>query len=137
MSELYIELELPDHTQELEQTDDYIKTLKTELNKFKKTKYEQPMSVKQYKVLYEKMVHGLYYLGHLSLPAFDAEETIEKTYFEKFKHAPELAKKLWWTHYEKVHHPYTLFKNRLFKMLEDLDELYITIYKCPPPDYVE
>lgn len=137
MSEIKIELELPDHTKELEETDEYIKTLKLKLADYKKTKTSAPMSVKQYSTLYEEIIRGLYYLGYLSQPAFDVEDQIEQTYFEKFKHAPELAKTLWWKHYEKIHYPYTLFKNRLFKMIEDLDELYIMIHKTTPPDYVE
>ena len=76
-------------------------------------------------------------MGNLSLPAFACEDIIEKEYFTKYKHAPELAKKLWWDHYERIHRPYTLFKNRLFKMIEDLDELYFAIHQCTPPDYVE
>ena len=95
------------------------------------------MSLKQYTKMYDEIVRGLFYLGNLSLPAFATEDIIEKKYFEIYKHAPELAKKLWWDHYESVHRPYTLFKNRLFKMIEDLNDLYILIHKCPPPDYVE
>ena len=137
MSEIKIELDLPDHTKELEETDEYIKNLKVKLADYKKTRLTQPMSVKQHTTLYEEIIRGLYYLGYLSQPAFDVEDTIEQKYFEVYKHAPELAKTLWWKHYEKVHHPYTLFKNRLFKMIEDLDELYISIHKCTPVNYVQ
>jgi hypothetical protein len=135
--ELPIELNLPDHTKELEETDDYIKNLKQKLITYRADKTVQPMSKKQHKIMYEEIVRGLYYLGNLSGPAFAAEDKIEKEYFNTYKHAPELARKLWWDHYERIHRPYTLFKNRLFKMIEDLDELYFAIFKCPPPDYVK
>ncbi len=137
MNVLEIDLQLPDHTTELEETDTYIKDLKLKLNDYKKNVAVKPMSKKQHSVLYEEIIRGLYYLGYLSLPAFDVEDKIEEEYFKTYKHSPELAKELWWKHYESIHRPYTLFKNRLFKMIEDLDELYISIYKCPPPDYVE
>lgn len=137
MNELELQLDLPDHTAELEETDEYIKSLKLKLADYKTLRLHQPMSVKDYKILYEEIIRGLYYLGYLSGPAFAVEDQIEKEYFVKYKHAPELAKKLWWDHYESVHRPYTLFKNRLFKMIEDLDELFISIHKCTPPDYVE
>ena len=134
---LEIDLELPDHSTELEEVDEYIKNLKAKLAEYKADRIQQPMSLKQYTKMYDEIVRGLYYLGNLSLPAFATEEIIEKKYFDIYKHAPELAKKLWWDHYESVHRPYTLFKNRLFKMIEDLSELYILIHKCTPPDYIE
>jgi hypothetical protein len=134
---LEIDLDLPDHSTELEEVDEYIKNLKQQLAEYKENRIQQPMSLKQYTKMYDEIVRGLFYLGNLSLPAFATEDIIEKKYFEIYKHAPELAKKLWWDHYESVHRPYTLFKNRLFKMIEDLNDLYILIHKCPPPDYVE
>jgi len=134
---LEIDLELPDHSTELEEADEYIKNLKQQLADYKADRIQQPMSLKQYTKMYDEIVRGLYYLGNLSLPAFATEDIIEKKYFQIYKHAPELAKKLWWDHYESVHRPYTLFKNRLFKMIEDLNDLYILIHKCTPPDYVE
>jgi len=134
---LEIDLELPDHSTELEEVDEYIKNLKQQLADYKADRIQQPMSLKQYTKMYDEIVRGLYYLGNLSLPAFATEDIIEKKYFQIYKHAPELAKKLWWDHYESVHRPYTLFKNRLFKMIEDLNDLYILIHKCTPPDYVE
>ena len=121
MNVLEIDLQLPDHTTELEETDTYIKDLKLKLNDYKKNVAVKPMSKKQHSVLYEEIIRGLYYLGYLSLPAFDVEDKIEEEYFKTYKHSPELAKELWWKHYESIH----------------LDELYISIYKCPPPDYVE
>ena len=134
---LEIDLDLPDHSTELEEVDEYIKNLKLKLAEYKANRIQQPMSLKQYTKMYDEIVRGLFYLGNLSLPAFATEDIIEKKYFEIYKHAPELAKKLWWDHYESVHRPYTLFKNRLFKMIEDLNDLYILIHKCTPPDYVE
>lgn len=134
---IQIDLDLPDHSKELQDVDDYVKLLKANLADYKKLRTTEPMSTKQYSVLYDQILRGLYYLGSLSLPAFATEDIIEKKYFEVYRHAPELAKKLWWDHYETIHRPYTLFKNRLFKMIEDLNELYILIHKCPPPDYVE
>ena len=135
--ELPIELDLPDHVKELEEADDYIKNLKQKLLQFKADRINNPMSVKDYHNFNDEIVRGLYFLGALSLPAFATEDIIEQKYFETYKHAPELAKKLWWNHYERVHRPYTLFKNRLFKLIEDLDEFFILVFKRTPPDYME
>jgi len=134
---IQIDLDLPDHSKELEDVDEYIKLLKSRLADYKRTRLAKPMSLKEYTAMYDQILRGLYYLGSLSLPAFATEDIIEEKYFKTYKHAPELAKKLWWDHYESVHRPYTLFKNRLFKMIDDLTALYMLIHKCPPPDYVE
>ena len=135
MSNITIELDLPDHTRELQDTEEFILKLKGNLQDYKRNRLASPMSNKEYEVLYEDIMKGLYYLGYLSGPAFECEDIIEQEYFKVYKHAPELAKKLWWDHYEQVHRPYTLLKNRLFKMIDELNDLYILIHKHPPTNY--
>jgi len=135
MSIISIELDLPTHTRELEDTEEYCKTLKEKYNEFKISRVASPMSDKEYESLYDSIMKGLYYLGYLSQPAFDVEDIIEEKYFQTYKHSPELAKKLWWDHYESVHRPYTLLKNRLFKLIDDLNDLYFLIHKKTPANY--
>jgi len=69
------------------------------------------------------------------MPAFAIEDDIERLYTLHYAKFPELAKKLCNDHYENIHHPYTLLKNRCFRMLEDLDKLYIEIHEKYPPNW--
>ena len=38
-------------------------------------------------------------------------------------------------HYEKIHHPYDILKNRCFKLLDEYDELYFKLNKTTPPNW--
>jgi hypothetical protein len=123
---------MPNHANELSKAEDILEKLKCKFKSYEETKL---ISNKQYLTLYEETIRILDYIGQLSLSAFNIETKIEEQYFKQYKHLPELAKKLWYEHYEKIHHPYDLLKNRCFKLLDNYDELYLKIYKNVPPNW--
>jgi len=134
MNEEFIthDFKLPNHSNELSKAEGIIEKLKTNITKLQTTKV---LDDKTHVSLYEETIRVLDYLGRLSMPAFAIEDEMERMYTLKFQHCPELGKKLWLDHYENVHHPYSLLKNRCFKLLEELDELYRKIYKKDPPNW--
>ena len=130
MSLLSIDLDLPDHTKQLQDAETYIENLKKQIALQQRAR---DLSPKMYEALYDKITNGLYYVGGLSKPAFDCEDIIEKEYFKTYKHAPELARKLWQDHYGQIHRPYNVLKNRLFRLYEALSEAYMKVNKLTPP----
>lgn len=130
MTLLHIDLELPDHTKQLTEAENYIESLKKQIALQSRTRM---FDNKTYQALYDKITHALYYVGGLSESAFATEDIIEKEYFKVYKHAPELAKKLWQDHYGQIHRPYNVLKNRLFRLYEVLSEAYLKVNKLPPP----
>jgi hypothetical protein len=123
---------LPNHNNQLSKADDIIEKLKKriEIHITQKT-----LDLKNFTPLYEEVVRVLDYVGRLSMPAFAIEDELEEMYTLKFHHSPELGKKLWLDHYETIHHPYTVLKNRCFKLLELLDETYMAMYDKNPPNW--
>lgn len=126
------DFKLPDHSAQLNKADEVINELKS---KIKEIETHNNITDKIHTCLYEETVRILDYVGTLSIPAFRLEDEIETYYTIKFLNAPELAKKLFNDHYEQIHHPYSLLKNRCFKILEDLDELYVKCWKKNPPNW--
>jgi hypothetical protein len=126
------DFKLPNHANELSKAEDVIEKIKC---RFKSYQEAKSISNKQYLTLYEETIRVLDYVGQLSLSAFNIENEIEELYFKQFKHSPELAKKLWLEHYEKIHHPYDILKNRCFKLLDEYDELYFKLNKTTPPNW--
>jgi len=123
---------LPCHDNELSHAGDIIEKLKNNLRIIEK---QQTINGKTHTTLFEDIIRVLDYVGQLSLSAFGIEEELEEMYKMKFLHAPELAKKLWLDHYEIVHHPYTLLKNRSYKLLDELDAEYFKQHKKHPPNW--
>jgi len=123
---------LPDNANDIAKADFVIEKLKKKVDKLKVNNVLTDIS---FVVLYEEIVRVLAFVGNLSVPAFDIEDELEAMYTKQYIHAPELAKKLWLDHYEKIHHPYSLMKNRCYKLLDDLDELYRALYKKDPPNW--
>ena len=123
---------LPNHGNELSKANDFIEKLKEKINIVKKNK-----SIDNFfhTLLYEEVIRALNYVGQLSLPAFEIEEQMKDMYFKQYKHSPQLARQLWLDHYGKIHHPYNLLKNRCFKLLDDLDEMYKKKFKKNPPNW--
>lgn len=112
----------------------------TVIEKFKKRvvyyKSIRAMSEKEYIDLHELIVQVLEYVGELSMPAFDISDELESRYYRMYKHAPELAKKLYLEHYHEIHRPFNTLKNRCFTLLEEMDKNYFNINHRPPPqDY--
>lgn len=126
------DFQLPDHTAQLQKAEEVINELKTKLSNVKKNKL---ISNEVHTCLFEEIIRILDYVGKLSISAFDIEEEITSMYVLRYKKSPELGKKLCNDHYESIHRPYTLLKNRCFRMLEDLDNEYIRMYKCNPPNW--
>jgi hypothetical protein len=123
---------LPDHTIELQKATEVIDELKMKFKEIQKTK---SIDGKKHTALYEETIKILFYIGKLSEPAFKIEDEIEILYTLEFMHAPELGRKLCNDHYEQIHYPYNLLKNRCFKLLEDLDEEYYKVWKKHPPNW--
>lgn len=123
---------LPNHANELSKAEEVIKKLK---NKFKLIQNQRSINDKTHTILFEEIIRVLDYVGRLSMPAFAIEEELEQMYIIRYKNSPELAKKLWLDHYERIHHPYTLLKNRCFRMLEELDAEYFKRLKKHPPNW--
>lgn len=86
-------------------------------------------------ILYEEIIRVLDYVGRLSMQVFEINEELEKQYFFKYKKSPAMAKELWLNHYDRLHRPYSLIKNRCFKLLDRLDNGYIDIYQKNPPNW--
>ena len=129
---LTINFKLPNHANELSKADDIIEKLKIKLRKMVTT---NTINGEVHTVLFEEIVRVLDYVGRLSIPLFDIEEEFEAMYVLQYAHSPELGKRLFYDHYDKLHHPYTLLKNRCYKLLEELDEFYIDVNKSNPPNW--
>jgi len=123
---------LPNHSNELSKAESIIEKHQ---QAFKVLQNRNNIEDHEYTRLFEETIRMLDYLGRLSTPAFAIRNELEELYFKKFIHSPELAKKLWLDHYKNIHHPYNLLKNRCFKLLEDLDELYINVHNKYPPNW--
>ena len=123
---------LPDYSNELSKADEIIEKLK---NRLKIIQNQKRIDDKFHTVTFEEIIRVLDYLGKLSTPAFEIEDELEEMYKMKFLKAPELGKKLWLEHYENIHHPYNLLKNRCYKLLEELDSEYIKQNKKYPPNW--
>ena len=123
---------LPCHDNELSQAADEIEKLKERL---KIIQVRRSICGESHTTMFEDTIRVLDYVGKLSMPAFAIEDELEELYKMKFLHAPELAKTLWLDHYEIVHKPYTLLKNRCFKLLDELDAEYHNVHKKHPPNW--
>jgi hypothetical protein len=123
---------LPDHNEELSKAETIIEKLK---NKLKIIQTQKRINDKIHTQTYEEIIRVLDYLGRLSMPAFNIEDQLEALYTKQYIHTPELAKKLWLDHYDKILHPYSLLKNRCFRLLDELDTEYIKRNKQYPPNW--
>jgi hypothetical protein len=126
------DFKLPNHSNELSKATDFIEKLKL---KIEKLKAEKSIDGNVHTTVYEEVIRVLDYVGRLSMPAFEIEEPMREMYIMQYKHSPLLAKKLWIDHYEKIHHPYTLLKNRCFRLLDELDTMYFKKFKKQPPNW--
>jgi hypothetical protein len=129
---LILDTELPNHTVELAKADEIIKNLKVKLKQLIITK---KLDGNTHTLLYEEIIRILDYVGRLSIPLFEIEEKMVEQYILKYPKSPQLAKKLCNDHYEQLHYPYTILKNRCFKLLEDLDNAFRKHWKKNPPNW--
>jgi hypothetical protein len=122
---------LPNHCNELSKAEEVIEKLK---KRFEIIQMQHCINNATHLELFEEAVRVLLYVAKLSEPAFGIEDEIEKLYTIRYKHEPCLGKQLWLEHYEEIHHPYTILKNRCFRLLEELDNEYIKTHKKDPPN---
>lgn len=121
---------LPNQANELSKAEEVIEKLKNEI-----TNSTDSITDLSHDRLYEQVIRVLDYVGHLSVPAFEINDRLEAMYIQQHPYAPGLAKELWLQHYETIHHPYNLLKNRCWRMLEELDENYIKKFGKNPPNW--
>jgi len=123
---------LPNYDNELSKAEDVIEKIK---NRMRVMEIQRSITDEEHTKTFEYIVRILDYVGKLSMPAFAIEDELEEMYKMRYLYAPELSKKLWADHYGKIHHPYNTLKNRCYKLLEELDALYIKKFKKKPPNY--
>ncbi len=123
---------LPDHKDELYKAEELIEKFKYKL---KIIQIKHKIDDKTHTEFFEEIIRVLDYVGRLSKSVFDVEDEMELQYIKNYSKSPELAKKLFNDHYEYLHHPYTILKNRCFKLLEELDAEYYKQYKKQPPNW--
>lgn len=126
------DFKLPNHSSELSKAEDIIEKFK---NRLKIIELQKRIDDKTHTDTYEEIIRVLDYVGRLSQYVFNIEDELEALYTSRYKHSPELSKKLWLDHYDSLHHPYSLLKNRCFRMLEELDAMYYKRHKKHPPNW--
>jgi len=126
------DFELPCHDNELSQAGDIIGKLRTKFNSYQK---KQVITDKEFVQFYEEIIVALDYVGRLSAPVFAIQDELQAMYDKQYLYAPALAKTLWMKHNAELHHPYNLLKNRCFKLLDELDEMYKGFYDKEPPNW--
>jgi hypothetical protein len=85
--------------------------------------------------MYDSIIMVLNYVGNLSTPSFNIQDDLKDLYILQYPHSPALAKQLFLEHYEQMHRPYNLLKNRCYRLLEELDAEYKKIHKKNPPNW--
>lgn len=133
--EQFIEIEnlnLPNQDYELFQAEEIITKLKSEISKLCNSKL---ISNETHEYYFEEIAKILDFVGRLSLPLFNILDDLEIMYVMKYVHSPKLGKKLWLDHYDKLHHPHSLLKNRCHKLMDDIDTAYYMKFKKYPPNW--
>jgi regulator of PEP synthase PpsR (kinase-PPPase family) len=109
------------------------------INKLKKVVstviFDESITPEIHERLYEEIVVALDKAGRLSKPVMEVQDELEAMYILKYPHSPQLAKRLWYEHYEQLHHPYSILKDRCFRMLDELDVAYRDKYGKNPPNW--
>jgi hypothetical protein len=126
-----VDFKLPDHSNELCKAEEVIEKLK---KRFEVVQQQKSISDCTHVELFEEIVRCLMYVGKLSEVCFAIEDQLEALYIKQFKHQPALGKQLWLEHYDTIHHPYSILKNRCFRLLEGLDDEYVNVHGKLPPN---
>ena len=129
---LKIDFDLPANTGNLKTIELNLVEIKKELFWIKKTK---KFEGNKHTEIYEDVILNLDWLGRMSTPIFDLRDELEAQYEKIYCKQPKLAYQLFSEHYSRLHHPYSLLKNRCFNLLEDIDALYIEMNNTNPPNY--
>lgn len=123
---------LPNHKKELLQATDLIDKLRHAITVMK---INSDITGELHTTFFDKIVKVLQYVGDLSIPAQKTYDILEEMYTLRYSHAPELGKKLWVSHYRMFNQPYNVLKNRCYKLLDDLDDIYKIKYEIDPPNW--
>jgi len=123
---------LPNQKNKLSSVEETINKLKRIVSK---TIFEHTITPEIHERLYEEIVVALDKAGRLSKPAMEIQDELEAMYILKYPHSPALAKRLWYEHYEQLHHPYSILKDRCFRLLDELDKAYQDKYDENPPNW--
>jgi hypothetical protein len=118
---LPVELNLVDHTEYLLEANE---TLKLLIIKFEELKESNQLCNFWHDKLYEDNSKILAYVGDLSKQIFNIESQIEEIYTKHYILTPIEAKHYWYYHYRLLHKPYSLIKNRCWKLFDNLDVEY-------------
>lgn len=127
-----IQVDVPDHSEELLKAEEAIQKLKDRL---KLMGLQKTVTDNIHTTMYDEIVYVLVYVGDLSEAVFDLGDSLEKQYIRAYLRTPELAKTLWLKHYDRLHHPYNILKNRCYKLLEELDAQYHNKFDRHPPNW--
>lgn len=123
---------LPDHSNELSKAETVISTIREKFDNVCKLKSIDNIT---HNALYEETVRILAYVGVLSVSIFNIENELSEIFEMRYISTPELAKKLWYDKYEDLHRPYTIYKNRCFKLLDEFDIEFRKVNKCEPANW--
>jgi hypothetical protein len=126
-----VDFQLPCHSNELSKAEEVIDKLK---KRFEIIQKQQSINDCTHTDIFEEIVRCLLYVGKLSETRFAIEDQLEALYVQRYKHQPALGKQLMLEHYDDIHHPYSILKNRCFRLLELLDEEYLDVHKKTPPN---
>lgn len=129
---ILVDFNLPDHSNELSKAEEVIQKLK---KRFEVAQMQRTINDCTHTEMFEQIVRCLLYVAKLSEPAFEIEDQLEAMYTKNFKHCPALGKTLWLQHYDEIHHPYSILKNRCYRLLELLDEEYFKRHGKNPPNF--
>lgn len=123
---------LSNHEEELKTADDHLNALKL---RFSTIVANDLLTDRLHEEYFEETIKILDYVGRLSIPCFKINYELERMYINRYPHSPALAKKLWLDHYESIHHPYNLIKNRCFRVIHEIDQAYRDKYNRQPPNW--
>lgn len=129
---LEICIDLPDHKQKLSEIDFKLERIK---HKFDQIQLKGCITDNIHESMYDETVLLLDFVGKLSKPLFSLRNTVENEYFETFRSSPKTARERWYKHYEHIHKPYTVLKNKCYSILENLDNEFVKIHKKYPRNY--
>jgi len=124
--------DLPNHKTELFDAERKIEKYKQKIYEIKKN---EKITNKIHNQLYEEIIHILDWIGRMSNSVFNVRDELEIKYMLTYCNAPNLGNELFLKHYYKLHHPYSILKNRCFTLLEQLDEIYFNIHKKHPSNW--
>ena len=69
------------------------------------------------------------------MEAFDIEKELSDLYTLAFTYDPVFGEIVFQKHYNKIHKPYNLLKNRCYKILDTLDATYKAKFDKHPPNF--